>query len=278
MRRRNRHAIAIHVGLVFLLYRATRQALTDPAVLRDYLSRRGLIAFRRAGLPKQLRVGTRFDERYGLNAERGEWLWQIFGAMLEHVFLHELAHALRGHLSYANVHAGLALLDERQLLRRYAEEAVRDVEIDADVHAVDMWAEVTLPGARRRRKKTLRGDILFQKLLSINLLYQLLHASGSRGARGDGHPPPIQRMILLANAITNTLRVELRLDREQAWAIWEEAGWEAHQIARSLGIPSRKWSISRFNQNAQQRLVEGYLTSAERRLDAYVETLPDSLV
>jgi len=82
---------------------------------------------------------------------------RFLGMIIEHVFLHEAAHALRGHLAYMRRTPAHRALDERRRsLNTY-------LELDVDLHAVDMWLAITQESDDFPTQRDLLLDLYFQR-------------------------------------------------------------------------------------------------------------------
>jgi hypothetical protein len=247
---RDRHAVAMCVGLPFTIKRNLDRALANPEFLPDYLSPR----------------------------ERPEWSLRFLGMIAEHVYLHEAAHALRGHLLYLRRPATRRTLDER---RRSVNGYL---ELDADLQAVDMWLAIAEAADDFPARRDLRLDLYFQRVFTILLLYQALDA-GNRAIRAHArldHPAPIHRALMLASAMRQTIPERHQLPADLVEEAHHQAFWESSVAARTLKLlPDRWWGGTtgrRRGMKAYSRLVRHFLSVVEPALNQFVDGLPDDLV
>ena len=236
-----------------------------------------------AGLPELIHayitaaLATReFLQLYLAPEEREEWALRFLGMVVEHVYLHEAAHALRGHLLYLERTTGETTVDERfRWQRRY-------IELDADVHAVDMWLEITEAAADFPASEGLRLDLYFQKLLTLILLHQAYDRDGrpvQRRGRAT-HPAAIHRAMLIDQMLFGTFRDRYQLSREAMLNVQNQAWWEASVAAEAAGLVKNRWwgeSGSRRGDKQFKRMWRYFVTTIEPRLDRFVEGLPEDL-
>jgi hypothetical protein len=248
-----RHAVALCVGLPLRIKRLLDRAMRNPEFLPGYLSR----------------------------DERPEWSQRFLGMIVEHAFLHEVAHATRGHFAYLNRGPSSAehlCLDER------ARSGGKYLELDADLQALDMWATITRTADDFPTTPHFLEELYFQRLLSLILLYQALDESKrpvSHYARGD-HPAPIHRSMLLTRAMHSSGRSYFGLDGKRLRNVHEQAHSEASVAAETWKLTRDRWWGGRTGRHRNVRVyarqVRYYLKVFEPRLDAFAETLPDDLV
>ncbi len=261
---------------------AGRQA--NAFVLRA--GRRHLISFC-VGLP--IRVKRMLDRamkvadflpKYLTVHERPEWSWQYLGQIVEHAYLHEAAHALRGHFCYLDrgrsAPTQLCLDEGTRQCGHY-------IELDADLHALDMWADITLKADYFPRAANLREDLYFQRLLTLLLFYQALDAHNAPIAHFANldHPPPVQRAMLLSEAMLASSSSVFGLERSEVENAHQQAHWESSVVARAAGrLRNRWWGESGANRgNAiYARRRRYYLNVFEPRLDAFGKTMPNDVV
>jgi hypothetical protein len=250
IRHENRHAIGMCVGLPFAVVRHLKTAAANPEFLKEYLA----------------------------PGEREDWLWRFGGMMIEHAYLHEFAHALRGHLLYRQRPKGRRQADERSnALDRY-------LELDADLQALEMWLDITQAADDFPTSETLLFDLHFQRVLTILLLFQVLDLDNQsiRHFRRAGHPPPIHRAMALASAMRATMPRQYALSQTLLENVHHQAFYEASVAAQSAGLTKDRWwggsSGRRRGVGAYHTYYRRYHDDIEPKLDAFVATLPDDLV
>lgn len=218
--------------------------------------------------------------RTRLNAERREWLFRYLGMIIEHCYLHEAAHALRGHLLYLQREGSPTFLSERYPLKMSRDARARHVEIDADLHALDMWFDITEPDVPAR--KVLQLDLLFQKLFTILLLHQVFDEEAAPIAKDQltDHPPPIHRAIYLTSNLAALAQRRFGLGRKATENVRYQAWWEASLVASQSGLAKHRWwgGASRQGWATYTQTVRRHTQRVEGKLDAFVEGLPDDLV
>src|SRR4030095_3014016 len=255
LQHRRRHAIGMCVGLPFTIRTNLEHALANPEFLTEYLTPR----------------------------ERPDWSWRFLGMIAEHVYLHEAAHALRGHLAYLDC-PGPVIDGPAGGLSHY-------LELDADIHALDMWLAITEAAGDFPSTQDLLLDLYFQRVFTLLLLYQALDAedlSILEQKRLD-HPPPVHRALLLASALRRTVPERYRFSSGTVENVHHQAFWEASVAGRGgaprprpagggagrggSGAPGRRRGIASY-----RRMVRYYMEVVEPRLDAFAESLPDDHV
>lgn len=248
LQHRRRHAIGMCVGLPFTIRTNLEHALANPEFLTEYLTPR----------------------------ERPDWSWRFLGMIAEHVYLHEAAHALRGHLAYLDCPGHV--VDER------AGGLSHYLELDADIHALDMWLAITEAAGDFPSTQDLLLDLYFQRVFTLLLLYQALDAENLsiREQKRLDHPPPVHRALLLASALRRTVPERYRFSSGTVENVHHQAFWEASVAARSARlVPDRWWGGSTGRRRgiaSYRRMVRYYMEVVEPRLDAFAESLPDDHV
>jgi hypothetical protein len=245
----DRHGIGMCVGLPFSIERHLAGAMANPEFLPSYQPR-----------------------------ERPEWSTRFLGMIIEHAYLHEAAHALRGHFAYVQRPIGERVLDEQtRSLSRY-------LELDADVQALDMWQSITEAAGDFPKSDVLLEELYFQKVFTLRLLYQVLD-SGNRPIKHHrtlSHPPPIHRALMLCGAMRATAQERFGLSRGVLENAYRQASWESGVAAKTAGLAKDRWwggsTGRRRGIQSYQRLVRYYLDAVEPKLDAFGASLPDSLV
>ena len=245
-----RHAVGVCVGLPFAAKRYIDRAMANPEFLEKYLK----------------------------PAERPEWSWRFLGMLVEHVYLHEAAHALRGHFDYLRRPVASARFDEQ------SGSPGHYVELDADIHALDMFFAISELEPDHPTKPSLLLDWYFQRLFTLFLLYQLLDSEKRtiRAYRRLDHPHPVHRALLLASALLQTFPGLYRVPRRRVENAHHQAIWEASVAARTAHlVQDRWWGGKRGRQRGMReyrRLFNHYRKVVEPRLDAFGASLPDDLV
>ncbi|HKA61983.1 MAG TPA: hypothetical protein VKH83_06125 [Methylomirabilota bacterium] len=248
LQHRRRHAIGMCVGLPFTIRTNLEHALANPEFLTEYLTPR----------------------------ERPGWSWRFLGMIAEHVYLHEAAHALRGHLAYLD-RPGHVVDERAGGLSHY-------LELDADIHALDMWLAITEAAEDFPSTQDLLLDLYFQRVFTLLLLYQALDAENLsiREQKRLDHPPPVHRALLLAAALRRTVPELYRFSSGTVENVHHQAFWEASVAARGARlVPDRWWGGStgrRRGIDSYRRRVRYYMEVVEPRLDAFAESLPDDHV
>jgi hypothetical protein len=247
---RKRHAVGVCVGLPFTVKSNLDRALENPEFLPEYLTPH----------------------------ERPEWSIRFLGMIIEHVYLHEAAHALRGHLAYVGRAIAHRTVDER---RRSLNS---DLELDADLQAVDMWLAITEAADDFPKRQNLLLDLYFQRVFTILLLYQTLDA-GNRAIREHlrfDHPAPVHRALMLSAAMRQTIPDRHHLPVKLVDDTHHQAFWEASVAARTSKLLEDRWwggkSGRRRGMKVYSRMIRHYLSVVEPTLDTFVAGLPDDLV
>jgi hypothetical protein len=245
-----RHGIGMCVGLPFAIVRHLEGAMTNPEFLENDVA---------AG-------------------ERVAGIWQYLGWMIEHVFLHEAAHALRGHFDYLRLpHAKRTLDEQASPLNRY-------LELDADVHALDMWLAITEAAGDFPSSEGLLLDLYFQRVFTLLLLYQGLDTGNMtiRQQQRLNHPPPVHRALLLASAIRQTMPDRFGLSQASIENAHHQAFWEAGVAAKTAKLTEDRWwggsTGRRRGIRSYRAALRRYLEDIEPKLDAFGASLPESLV
>ena len=247
LRQGRRHAIGICVGLPFRHMKDLRRALKDPDFLAEYL------------MPQ----------------EHEEWSMRFLGMLIEHAYLHELAHAVRGHLLYKRATANG--IDERSgSLGRY-------LEIDADIHALDMWLAITEVADDFPKSEQGQLELYFQKVFTLQIFYQVFDAANlPLQAHRREHPAPIHRALVATAAMAQSIPQRLGLTTKTIKNAHHQAMWEASIAARTANlIEDRWWGGVRGRRRGIRecrRMIRYYLEVVEPRLDAFVASLPDDIV
>jgi len=248
--RHDRHAVGVCVGLPFMIKKNLDLAMRNAEFLEEYLT------------PQ----------------ERPEWSMRFLGMIIEHVYLHEAAHALRGHLLYLRRPPMSRSLDERRgSLNSY-------LELDADLHAVDMWLAITEDSEDFPTRRDLRLDLYFQRVFTILLLYQTLDC-GNRAIAEHmrlDHPAPVHRALMLSAAMRQTVPHQHRLPAKLVENTHHQAFWEASVAARTWKLLADRWwggtTGRRRGMARYSTVIRQFLDAIEPQLDAFVETLPNDLV
>lgn len=249
IRHGDRYGIALYAGLPELIHGYITAALDAREFLQLYLSAQ----------------------------EREEWALRFLGMVVEHVYLHEAAHALRGHLLYLERTTGETTVDERfRWQRRY-------IELDADVHAVDMWLAITEAADDFPASDDLRLDLYFQKLLTLILLHHAYDRDGGPVLRRGRttHPAAIHRAMLFDQMLFATFMDRYQLPRKAMLNVQNQAWWEASVAAQAAGLVKNRWwgdSGSRRGDLQFKRMWRYFVNTIGPRLDRFVEGLPDDLV
>ena len=245
----NRHGIGMCVGLPFTMLGNLEAALANTDFLSEYMTA----------------------------DERPEWAWRYLGMIVEQAYLHEVAHAVRGHLPYRRRTSQRPVIAERM-----AEPNVY-LELDADLQALEMSLQIAGKADDFPRKKSLKLDLYFQKLLTSILLFQALDTDNLsiRRKRGQSHPPPVQRAMMLDAALKDTLPGLYGVSRRDVETVHKQAWWEASVAARAAKLRAGRWwgsSRRAMGGRTYSRMVRHFLDVFEPRLNRFVETLPDDLV
>jgi len=250
LRSADRHGIGMCVGLPFAIVRHLRRAMSNPEFLETYL----------------------------VGGERVDWIWNFLGMMIEHAYLHEVAHAVRGHFGYQRARRPRSSLDEQsQTLSRY-------LELDADLQALDMWLAVTEEQGDFPKSEELLFELYFQRIFTLLMIYQVLDVGNAtiKRQQTQRHPPPIHRALMLEEAIDQTLPERYGLPRAMVPNVRHQAFWEASVAAKSARLVEDRWwggsTGRRRGIRSYRGLVRHFLEDVEPRLNAYVASLPDSLV
>jgi len=246
---RNRHGIGMCVGLPFTILGNLEAALAN----------------------------TEFLAKYMTAEERPEWAWRYLGMIVEHAYLHEVAHAVRGHLPYRRRTSERPVIDERMAKPNLY------LELDADLQALDMWLSIAEKADDFPKQEHLLLDLHFQKLLTTLFLFQAFDTDNLtiQRQRGQSHPPPVHRAMLLDAALRDTFPGRYGLPKREVEKVHAEAWGEAAIAARAAKLtPNRWWGSSRraMGRRTYSRMVRQYLDRVEPRLNRFVETLPDDLV
>lgn len=217
-----------------------------------------------------------FLPQYLTPEERPEWIWRFLGYIVEHLYLHEMAHALRGHAQYWSDSGRCAI-------RALNGESVHYLELDADLHALDMWMHITQRAADfPRRRPALLHDLYFQKLLTLLIVYQTLDSpTRSLRRKKHQHPPPFHRVLLLSETLLQVVPERYNMSRRIIEDVHAQAWWEASVAARASGLTRDRWwggTGRRQGVRSYARMVSHYLQYAEPALDRFVAGLPDDLV
>jgi len=249
LRQGDRYGIALYSGLPELIYGYITAALAKGEFLQLYLTVQ----------------------------EREEWALRFLGMVVEHVYLHEAAHALRGHLLYLERTTGETTVDERfRWQRRY-------IELDADVQAVDMWLAITEAADDFPASEELRLDLYFQKLLTLILLHHAYDRDGGpiqRRGRAT-HPAAVHRAMLFDQMLFSTFLNRYQLPRKAMLNVQNQAWWEASVAAEAAGLVKNRWwgeSGARRGDGQFRRTWRYFVSTIGPRLDQFVEDLPDDLV
>lgn len=245
-----RVGVGVSAALLLAVLRRIRTAMAHPEFLSEYLK----------------------------PAERSEWIWRFLGWIVEHVYLHEMAHALRGHAVYRMPDIGPCAMHDLR------DEPAHYLELDADLHALDMWVHITQHASDFPRRKTaLLQDLYFQKLFTLLMLYQTLD-SPTRSLRRkmhQRHPPPIHRALLLSEMLLHVVPERYNMPRRIVENVHAQAWWEASVAARACGLMRNRWwgaSSRRQGVRSYARMVNHYLRYAEPTFDRFVAGLPEDLV
>ena len=237
------------VGLPFTLHTNLEAAVGNPAFLAEYMTA----------------------------DERPEWAWRYLGMIVEHTYLHEVAHAVRGHFLY------LSRTSERSALDQRTAGPDQNFELDADLQAIEMGIAIAEKAGDFPKKNTLLLDFLFQKLLTLILLCQALDTDNEPLGRyrSDSHPPPVIRAMLVDRALRDTFPGRYGLSQREVDNVHSQAWWETSVAALAAKLTvNRWWGSSRRSMGGQTyaRMVRHFLERFEPSLDRFVETLPDELV
>ncbi|MEG0860413.1 MAG: hypothetical protein RSD81_02945 [Pseudomonas sp.] len=252
------------------------------AQLLHHEGRYGIVMY--SGLPEQMHsylqaalAAKEFLHLYITVEEREEWAFRFLGLVVEHVYLHECAHALRGHLLYLEQRNKNVTLDEKSRWQR------RYIEIDADFHGLDMWFEITEAASDFPTSESLILDLYFQKLLTVIMLHHLYDKEGlpvlRRGV--STHPAPIHRAMIIDHMLFTTFMNRYQIPRSKMLNMQNQAWWEASVAAKAAGlVKNRWWGESGVRRGDQQykRMWRYFVTHVEPRLNRFVDGLPDDLV
>jgi hypothetical protein len=223
----------------------------------------------------------KFLPGYLTAAERPKWSWRFLGMIVEFAYLHEVAHAMRGHFAYLG---GRAARGSSFCLDEQARRHGRYVELDADLHALEMWMDTTREAEDFPTTPTLLEELYFQRLFSAILLYQSLDQGGLSAREHErlGHPAPIHRSMLLSRAMFSSGRTYFGLTAERLREVHSQAQSEASVAARCWRLTKDRWWGGRDGLRREPekyaRQLHYYLTKVEPRIDALNATLPDTLV
>ncbi len=250
LRHGNRHAVGICVGLPFTFMKNLERALKSPEFLPEYLTRE----------------------------QRPEWSMRFLGMLIEHAYLHEVTHALRGHLLYEDHQNPKSGIDEQGgALGRY-------LELDADVHALDMWLAIAEDAEDFPTSDALQLDFYFNKVFTLQLFYQTLDAANLsiRAQSRTRHPAPIHRALLLSMVMRRTIPERHGLSTQVVENAHHQAMWESGVAARLANrVEDRWWGGStgrRRGMGTYHRMVRHYLERVEPKINAFVASLPEDLV
>ena len=248
LRHGDRHAVGICVGLPFRYIKDLRRALKDPDFLVKYLSPR----------------------------EHAQWSMRFLGMLIEHAYLHEVAHAVRGHLLYKR--AAATSVDERSgSLGRY-------LEIDADIHALDMWLAIAEVADDFPRSQEGQLELYFQKVFTLQIFYQAFDATNLplRVHRRREHPAPIHRAVVVTAAMAQSIPQRLGLTTKAIENAHHQAMWEASVAARAANLVEDRWwggaKGRRRGMRECRRIIRYYLDVVEPKLDAFAASLPEDIV
>lgn len=236
------------------------------------------------GLPEQIHAyitaaleAEEFLKLYLAPAEREEWAIRFLGMVVEHVYLHEAAHALRGHLHYLERMTGQTTLDEKFTWQR------RYIELDADLHAVDMWLAVSEMEDDFPTAQDLLLDLYFQKLLTLILLHHAYDREGLPVTRRGvaSHPAAIHRAMMFDQMLFATFIDRYQLPRDAMLNVQNQAWWEASVAAEAAGLVKNRWwgqSGSRRGDRYFSRTWKYFVSTIEPRLNRFVDELPNDIV
>lgn len=251
----HRKIIGLNRGLIDQLWTLLALLIAHPEVLQEHFhddSKIDLEAWR-SDLQAQL-TGLRekrvqpADIPTYITKARLETATLLYCCMVDYVIHHELAHLVRDHATLLSTRYALSAVEEvpRETLSDAIRQTLNMLEIDADIHGLDMLVEYdrefhelcteTATTAQRRDHMFLHAF----PLLLISQLFDFEHLSID-SQLSQQHPPPVYRAIIYTMALSDTYELTVGLPKEAAIDEHDKAWWEASRCALLLGFPEGRW-------------------------------------
>lgn len=251
--------IGLCKGILCQLWNTLVTLIAHPSVLSDYFND-GLVIYE-SGWRNDLKIQlTSLKKRQRqpayipsyITSDRLELATLVYCCMVDYIVHHELAHLVRGHPDYVNLKYGLLAVEE--LPRNNARKNVRDVlnllEIDADIHGVDLLVQHDPEFADLKKMDGIHHrNHLFIYIFPHLLLGQLFDIQNTPIAKQlrQGHPPPVYRSIIYSDALSATFQSVVGMSQSDAADEHNKAWYEASVCAKLLAFPAGRWTGPHMN-------------------------------
>ncbi|MEM9395784.1 MAG: hypothetical protein AAGA38_18155 [Pseudomonadota bacterium] len=189
----------------------------------------------------------RENEAEGWSADRLQAHHDLFMRAIDFIVYHELAHHVRGHISYLKSEFGMSEIDEALNFSSEPEnkrDALRNLEYDADHSALDMMMmSLDRDIEFSTWTETQASREFFLLSLAIIILFQILDEAHSPMSSHYtlSHPAPVHRAMRLTSALSFTFARQFGWSDETREEEHDLAWVAASDVAALLKMPEGRW-------------------------------------
>lgn len=265
-----RRTIVVFIGMVRQLWSTIQTSLGTARFLHGMFDSEPPARKPDAGSRQQLHLGEGWPE------DRQAALHDLFQYAVEFLMCHELAHHARGHLPYLRKRRGVKLIDEalNAQANRPGNAVMRNIEFDADFHAIDLLVEYLEKNAGLNTWSVERAATEhFLRLVAVICFFQMFDADHLPMDKQyqSTHPAIVHRAIRATSVLSKAIAGELNWAESRRIDEHDEVWLAAAQLARDIGMPTGRWHGAHTHRMGLARLdrEERSFIRFSRRLDRY---------
>lgn len=247
LERQEAKGIGVHLGLIRSLWAVFYRGLGTGCLLKEWFVEAAPLDRNISDEEAISDPIWRADDTITWEPDRLRTHHDLFIRRVDFIVYHELAHHVRGHISYLRSEFGLTEIDEA--LNFTAEQgpkrdAFRNLEYDADHAALDMIILALNKDVKFSTWSKSRGEReFFLQSLAIIILFQVLDEAHSpmRNHYLLSHPAPVHRAMRITNALSFTFAREFSWSDQEREEEHDLAWLAAAEIADLFNMPEGRW-------------------------------------